>query len=154
MPILLIRKSTISPNDMFKRNPLIMIVDDSRMDTLLIKQVLKQVNQNDSILSFECPLHALAYIENCIERKELANLPDLIFLDINMPYVSGFQFLDSLSELEHQLNSKVVMVTSSDDIVDIERSVEYRNIIGYLIKPVRKEDLMHIESLLKKLILK
>lgn len=139
---------------MYKKNPLIMIIDDSLMDVLLLKQVLKQANQNDSILSFECPLHALAYLENCIERKELANLPDLIFLDINMPYVSGFQFLDSLSELEYKLNSKVVMVTSSDDINDIERSADYKNIIGYLIKPVRKEDLMHIESLLKKIILK
>jgi CheY-like chemotaxis protein len=118
------------------------------MDALLLKQVLKNVSQNENVVSFECPLHALAHIEDCMERKAYVELPDLIFLDINMPHLNGFQFLDALSELEGNFKTKVVMVTSSDDVKDIEKSAEYEYVIGYLIKPVRKEDLMHLELLI------
>jgi response regulator of citrate/malate metabolism len=135
---------------MDSRNKLIMIIDDSVMDSFLLRQLLTSADQTDPVIKFESALYALNYLEDCIDRKQLAELPDLIFLDINLPLFNGFQFLYKLLDIKEMVNCKVVMTTSSDDPKDIERSAEYKNVIGYLIKPLRKEDLMQIESLLEK----
>jgi CheY-like chemotaxis protein len=129
---------------------LIMIIDDSEMDALLLKQLLTNANHTTPILGFESPFHALGYLEDKLEKKEYDNLPDLIFLDINMPHLNGFQFLDLVFKMKELVNCKVVMTTSSDEPKDIETSTEYNSVIGYLIKPLIKEDLMHIEALLEK----
>jgi CheY-like chemotaxis protein len=132
------------------RNMLIMIIDDSTMDAFLLKQMLTNANHTAPVLRFENPVHALAYFRDSIGRQELSELPDLIFLDINMPLLNGFKFLDLISDMKEMVNCKVVMTTASDDPGDIERPAEFKSVIGYLIKPLRKEDLMQIESLLER----
>ena len=127
-----------------------MIIDDSVMDSFLLYQLLNSANQSDPVIKFESAFHALNYLDDRIERKAFTELPDLIFLDINMPLLNGFQFLNKIMDMKEMDNCKVVMTTSSDDPGDIERSAEIKSIIGYLIKPLRKEDLMQIESILEK----
>jgi CheY-like chemotaxis protein len=133
-----------------RKDMLIMIIDDSTMDAFLLKQMLTNANHNAPVLRFENPVHALDHFRDSIGRQELSELPDLIFLDINMPLLNGFKFLDLISDMKEMDNCKVVMTTASDDPGDIQRSAEVKSVIGYLIKPLRIEDLIQVESLLER----
>ena len=75
------------------------------------------------------------------ENKDESNLlPDVIFLDINMPVMNGWQFLEQFKEVQPSFNKEIVIysVSSSFDDRDINRSKEYTEVTDYIIKPVRK----------------
>lgn len=123
-----------------------MIVDDSRTDILLIKQLVLNLNVAANIISFENPREAFTYIKNIVSNELKEGLPDIIFLDLNMPEMSGFQFLDLLSKLPKKKfeDCKVIIVSSSDAIEDIKKSAEYLNVIKYFFKPLSKMDVTEI----------
>jgi CheY-like chemotaxis protein len=64
-----------------------------------------------------------------------SELPDMIFLDINMPHLNGFEFLEKMKE--YKLNDKVqvIMYTSSNSLSDQKAAQRYSNVIGYMEKP-------------------
>ena len=82
----------------------------------------------------------IAECQNAIETINILNTQeiDLIFLDINMPMMNGFQFLDNLSEqlIEFLHSSKVVMLSSSVDPRDIEKAKHYPIVKDFISKPL------------------
>lgn len=73
-------------------------------------------------------------ISNLNSRREL-----LVFLDINMPAMSGWDFLETLEKLDHNENVHVVMVTSSVNNSDRKKSDRYRHVVGFIEKPLSIE---------------
>ena len=73
-------------------------------------------------------------------------LPDVIFLDINMPIMDGFQFMEEYVKIKPELNKKITiyMVSSSVDAVDIERAKSISDISDYIIKPIEPKQLKKI----------
>jgi CheY-like chemotaxis protein len=72
------------------------------------------------------------------------HVPDLILLDVNMPIMNGWQFLDEYSRLRELLpkSSVIYMISSSNDVVDINKAKGYNTIVkDYFLKPICKEDL-------------
>jgi CheY-like chemotaxis protein len=71
--------------------------------------------------------------------KEL--IPEVIFLDINMPIMDGFQFIEEFDKLakEFKSRSKIVMLTTSVNPTDIERSQKNNYIVKYINKPLTQE---------------
>lgn len=120
----------------------VMIIDDSNADRCLIKQLVLSANLATNILSYDNPYDAFLYLKNIKETGE--GLPDLIFLDLNMPEINGFQFLDMFRKLPKNIlrATKVIIVSSSDSTEDIEKSAEYPNVIKYFIKPLKLMDLI------------
>ena len=116
-----------------------LILDDSYMDSLVLKHMLVSLNVVSEIEVFGDPLNLL----NHFIEKKWKNLPGIIFLDLNLPGMNGFQFLDALNKLSSKKCSeiKVVMITSSDDPEDIRRSSDYPSIQKYIVKPVNRIDL-------------
>jgi CheY-like chemotaxis protein len=103
----------------------VLLIDDSDYDNLFHERVIKTSGKE-----------ALDYlIENQKQSKEN---PDIIFLDINMPGMNGWEFLEQYQKLEESGKSKVVliMLTSSDNPNDIAKSKEYPEITDYKIKPL------------------
>ena len=121
-----------------KKYETLVLIDDDSVYLMLCLRTIERSGKFKKVLSFKYADEALAYIENNPEEKI-----DLIFLDINMPRMSGFEFLNVATEkLKEQFRAKVViMLTTSIDVEDIEKSKNFPNIKGYLAKPLTDDRL-------------
>ena len=97
------------------------------------KYVLEAAEICDKIDIAKNGLLALEYL-----KSNLKSLPELIFLDVKMPVMNGFEFLDELQKYEQKLNNTfvIVMLSSSLSPIDINKSKEYPYVKEYLNKPL------------------
>jgi CheY-like chemotaxis protein len=100
----------------------------------------------DKILQFENGEDALVFLKDHAGDSE--TLPDYIFLDINMPFVDGWMFLEDYSLFKTNLSKKILiyMVSSSIDPRDVDRAKQNENIREYIIKPVTREKFIELLS--------
>ncbi len=125
----------------------IMIIDDDDVDAYVFSKLISKNNFAQNILKYNSAEKALNYI---IENKENQLLmPQIIFLDIYMPNMNGFEFLENLKKVFKKTirNCKIIIVSSSIDDSDISR-VKLDNCISlFAVKPVTKkifEDLISL----------
>nr|WP_321410832.1 response regulator [uncultured Allomuricauda sp.] len=124
----------------------VFVVDDDDIYQFTTGVNLKSIPNVKSIKNFYDGAEAMEHI---LEHQNDENqLPDLIFLDINMPVMDGFQFMAEFTDLLPKLNKKikVYMVSSSLDTKDMERSKRIDAIADYLVKPVSSMNLKEILS--------
>ena len=117
------------------------IIDDDKIYHFLFKNLLKQNKIEVNTTFFHNGFEAIEYLKTNPDEELL---PDLILLDVNMPIMNGWQFLEEYSKLYGQLKkrSTIYMISSSNNEVDINKSKEYSEVVkDYFLKPVCKEDL-------------
>ncbi|WP_179349227.1 response regulator [Winogradskyella pacifica] len=122
----------------------ICVIDDDDIYQFTIVKILKSINLDKKISLFSDGEEALEFlIDNLYNNEEL---PDIIFLDINMPIMDGFQFMEEYVKIKPKLNKKITiyMVSSSVDPVDIERAKNISDISDYIIKPIKAGQLQEI----------
>ena len=120
------------------------IVDDDDIYQYTMVKTMELLNLTDKIRVFSDGEEALDFmLDNLQNDKEL---PDIIFLDIDMPIMDGFQFMEEYIKLKPDLGKKITiyMVSSSVDPVDIERAKKISDITDYMVKPVTHDQLKHI----------
>ena len=127
----------------------ICFIDDDGVYKFFMKRVLKIKNLAEDIMSFDDGEQAFEYINE--NKKNPEKLPDLVFLDINMPIMDGFQFIEEYTKIRSEINKKITiyMVTSSIDPIDLERSKKYSEISAYITKPINVETIQQIINSLK-----
>ena len=120
------------------------VVDDDDIYQFTIKVTLRSIPAVQSTSTFADGAEALEYI--VVHQNEEDKLPDIIFLDINMPVMDGFQFMEEFVELLPSLQKsiKVYMVSSSMDPKDIKKAKRFEEISDYLIKPLNSKDIKEI----------
>ena len=123
----------------------VFVIDDDKVYHFIIKKLLTK-NNIDVKPSFY--LNGLEAIEEIKGKIKLGiSLPDLILLDINMPIMDGWQFLDELKKSNNIVdkNTTIYLVSSSDSISDINKAKEYQDQIkDFFFKPMTAEDLWKI----------
>lgn len=120
------------------------IVDDDEIYIELLKIKMRDVNFCKECLVYNDGQAALEAIKEICDTN--GSLPEVIFLDINMPILDGWGFLDHYEKLENCNTDKVIiyMVTSSMAKADLERVQEFKSIKKYIVKPITKDQLAEI----------
>lgn len=117
----------------------ILLIDDNDIDTFVNKHIVTKSKITNKITTKNSAVKALEFLESIAENEE--EFPDLIFLDIGMPVMNGFGFLEELIKYPLVIENKcsVVMLTSSNDQNDIDRAMEYSVVKKFLVKPLNLE---------------
>lgn len=120
----------------------ILLVDDNEADNYLHKLIISEAEVAESVVDQPDGKAALEYLEKGADQLP----PDLIFLDINMPRMNGWEFLEAYAQLPDELQSAVVivMLTTSVFSKDRERAERLPNFSGFLSKPLTEEDLQKV----------
>lgn len=126
------------------QNSSICIIDDDEVYKFFVQKILKIKKLAEDVLTFPDGEEAYDFINDNWENPE--KLPDIIFLDINMPIMDGFQFMEEYTKLKPKIDKKITiyMITSSIDPVDLERSKKYPEISDFVTKPITAEVLQRI----------
>ncbi len=125
-----------------------MLIDDNEIDNLINQKMIEAASIAGNIYTHTGAKSAIEFLKN-MEKMDLAEkvLPDIIFLDIDMPLMDGFQFLDEFENLSPltRKKCKIVMLTSSINPQDFNRSKKYPNVRLYLNKPLSHETITKID---------
>lgn len=125
-----------------KKNKTICIIDDEEINQFILTTIIKNLNSEIKILSFNNGEVALNSLTQLYDSKE--DMPDIILLDINMPVMSGWQFMDEFVKLQIGKKTAIYIVTSSSSLDDKKKAKTYSDISGYLTRPIEKNTLKEI----------
>lgn len=123
-----------------------MLVDDNDVDNFLHRRVIESTNIPANIIIKNSGRSALEYFKDHLH--DLEKLPDLLFLDIDMPIVDGLAFLFEFEEFPMSIKQKchVIILSSSGSKYDKDRMMNNNNVDDYIVKPLTTEDLYQIEQ--------
>ncbi|WP_289046507.1 response regulator [uncultured Olleya sp.] len=122
----------------------ICIVDDDEIYKFTVVKILKSIGFDKNIMAFSDGDEAFNFITNNLENVKA--LPDVILLDINMPIMDGFQFMDEFVKINPRVGKKITiyMVSSSVDAKDVKKAASISEISDYIIKPIKRGELQNI----------
>ncbi|MHC0442805.1 response regulator [Flavobacterium sp. 3-210] len=129
------------PNPKFET---VMIIDDNLVDLYITSRIITKNNFGKKVLHYTEAQQAMQYLRE--NQDDISKLPQIIFIDIYMPFMSGFEFLEAYNTLSTNLKNycKAYIVSSTIDNEDIARSSHNKNVVSLHIKPITKEFLDRI----------
>ena len=124
----------------------IWVIDDDMIYQIIIRKIIKKSTLFSGISTFSNGNEALNALKNILENNEI--LPDIILLDINMPIMDGWEFMEEIMLMKSQINKQIAfyIVSSSIAVEDKHKAKTYPDILGYLSKPVTLDDMIAIAS--------
>lgn len=126
-------------------NVKVYIVDDDKLNNLLGVHLIRKAVATADVTCFEFPAEALKYFHQ-LSQEVMSEQPHVILLDINMPEISGWDFLFEFEQLavDFKRHFDIYMVTSSIDPQDRRRADAIDFIKGFISKPLRADILKSI----------
>jgi CheY-like chemotaxis protein len=116
-----------------KKIDTVYIIEDDAISSFIIKRIVDDRLKGKESIVFENGQVAIKSLKHTFENGD--ELPDLIFLDINMPIMDGWEFLEALRVLDPQVSIPIFILTSSINPADMEKAKSYQTVKGFLSKP-------------------
>src|ERR1700733_812315 len=115
------------------------LIDDDQIYQLVMRRTIEQSGGISSILQLYDGEEAINYFRQKYNTSE--GLPDLILLDINMPFMDGWQFLDEFIKIPFKSDYKktIFIISSSSTSEDLNKARSYSVVSGYHVKPITKD---------------
>lgn len=122
----------------------ICIIDDDEIYQMFTKKMIQNLDLCDEILSFQNGEEGILAIKQMI--ADGSAVPDIIFLDINMPIMDGWEFMDEFVPLQNHLPKKISVYIVSSSIApgDQDKAKTYVEISGFMIKPMKSESILEV----------
>lgn len=130
----------------------ILIIDDDEINNLICTKVIKDFNPEILVESVTSSTKGLNYLEELV-NNDSEKLPDVILLDINMPTISGWDFIREYRKMMSAMDSekiKLFVLTSSQYYQDAELADQYREVQKLFTKPLTSEILTEVSTYLTK----
>lgn len=122
----------------------VMLIDDNEVDNFINSKILKGSLFAENIFIHTSAKSALEYLQNLQDEQVMTkSIPELIFLDVDMPVHDGFSFLSDFESLNESIRkeTKIIMLTNSINPMDTERAKNNQYVSGYLNKPLNEKAL-------------
>lgn len=122
----------------------ILLVDDNEVSNMLHERLIEISDFGKHIVVKQTATEALEYLRSILDQPEL--LPEIIFLDIRMPIMDGFGFLDEFQKMPDAVRAycKVILLSSTLDPEDAAKSAKYPEVTKMLLKPLTVSQLSTI----------
>jgi CheY-like chemotaxis protein len=123
------------------------VIDDDFIFQTIAKKIIQKTGVFTEPSAFTNGKEAIDALKKALENNAI-ELPNIILLDINMPVMDGWEFMEEFIRLKHNLKDtiNIYIVSSSIAVEDREKAASYTDIMGYLAKPVTVSDLLAITS--------
>lgn len=125
----------------------VLLVDDDDTSNFISEIIINKSSITESINTVKNGSEALNFVStHCLKESCDEECPNLIFLDLHMPVMDGFDFLNKLKQKmpNHASCFKIYVLSSSNNPMDIDKAKEY-NIQGYIIKPLNLDKMRELE---------
>ncbi len=121
----------------------ILLIDDDETTNIINEMLIMEMGITEQLFQARNGKEAIDLLQGLVNRQQV--LPELIFLDINMPVMDGFAFLAAYKGLDfpEKATINIVMLTTSPNPIDIERA-EKAGVTEYVTKPLLEESLQSI----------
>lgn len=128
-----------------------MCIDDDPITLMLFKKVVQKASFAKEIVNAANGQEAINLINEINNNPNQEKKPKLIFLDLNMPVMGGWEFIDlfNSSNYFNLNNTKIIILTSTIDPDDIKKSKSYPNVIEFLPKPITVDLLNDLKAKMK-----
>ena len=125
--------------------PAVMLVDDNEIDNFINIKMIEAINFAEKIWVHTSGKSGLEFLRNLERAGKAADLlfPTFIFLDINMPMMDGFQFLEEFKKFKYPINNtgRIRMLSTSLNPSDKVRSMKHEYVADFIVKPLTTESL-------------
>lgn len=123
-----------------------MLIDDNEIDNFINEKLIKAYYFAENVYVHTSTKSALEFLKNIevtLEAIPADLIPSHLLLDINMPILDGFHFLDEFEKFSPELKQKIkiIMLTTSLNPMDIEKSKTYKHVVKFLHKPLTESEL-------------
>lgn len=127
---------------------IVLLIDDSDIDNMVNKRVVQKAGLSSDITVKNSAQSAFDYLKE-ISENDTERIPGVIFLDIRMPQIDGFGFLELFEELPEVIHSKseIVMLSSSIDAADYSKAMDNRFVKQFLNKPLQKDLVINLADI-------
>jgi two-component system chemotaxis response regulator CheY len=124
----------------------IMLIDDDEIHSNLCYELILKSGITQTVSIFNDAEEALQFIRDNAAKPEV--LPELIFLDINMPFMDGWEFLDAYESVKPEIKKEIVLIllTSSVYKNDIEKAKQYKSVVEYIKTPISINKLLETKE--------
>lgn len=127
-----------------KNKPIIAIVQDDAIYRITAQKLLQQTDLFSTVLAFDHGLPLLSYLQ---QHNSIEQLPDIILLDMNMPIMDGWTFLEEYEKLSPILSkhSRIFIHTVSLYEEDLRKAEQYNHVVGSIPAPLRIAELQQLQ---------